>query len=185
MKNISLQKFKYLEVVFIVVLASALAFVFIQNTHESVAKDRDALRISDINKIRFALGQYKTDHGMYPPCLYQKDSCQSLEGSTAMPVVPKDPLTGLGYTYSGLGSGASCTSFHVGASLERTGSQALLTGSDAPPQASTTFCTGSAPDFSGLSYSPGGQPCNALVGRAQPTPEENGETCYDLKPRSQ
>jgi type II secretory pathway pseudopilin PulG len=183
MKTMYLKKIKYAELAVIVLLAGALAGVVLHNFYDDQERDRDAVRIADISTIRAALAQYKADHDSYPPCLYKTQNCTSLEGSSAMNRVPTDPLTGLGYGYAALGSGESCVSYHLGISLERTASQALLTGSDAPPEAASALCTGSAPDFSGLSYAPGGHPCDEAVGVAQPTDDPHGETCYDVKPR--
>ena len=150
------------------------------------SKDRDAIRISDVRQVRAVLEQYYLTYHHYPNCVYHQSGCTSLEGTALLPEAPRDPLTNLPYTYSASasGSGSTCTTYHIGASLERTASQALLTGSDAPPKAQKGLCKGSAPDFSGLSYAKGGYPCNAEVGTAEPTDAANGETCYDLVSRT-
>ncbi|MBC7836466.1 hypothetical protein H7X87_01665 [Acetobacteraceae bacterium] len=182
--NLSFKNFKFFEVAVIAVLAAALALVITSNLRDSQAKDRDAIRISDIGQIRLALGEFFDEKGTYPVCLYKKEGCTSLEGSEHMSMVPHDPSTNLPYAYASIGTGTDCRTFHLGTSLERTGSQALLTGADAPPEPDTALCAGSEHDFSGLSYAPGGEPCNADAGIAQPTEDhENGETCFDLKPR--
>lgn len=181
--TIQLKKFKWAEIIIILALASALGFVLVTNILDDSAKDRDAARLSDINQIRTALNEYFDRVGHFPTCLYKKTDCISLEGSVEMRTVPVDPFTSIPYAYASIGIGTDCRSFHLGTSLERTESQALLTGSDAPPEPPSALCRGSDPDFSGLSYAPGGQQCNSTPGIAQPTNASNGETCFDLKPR--
>ena len=53
--------------------------------------------------------------------------------------LPTDPSSGLGYAYTALGSGASCTSYHLGTKLEGSGSAALSSDSDS---SGNTPCTG-------------------------------------------
>jgi hypothetical protein len=180
--NKYLSKLRGVELIIIILLAIVLAYVLITDHRDALAKDRDAVRVSNINQIHYALYQYYDQMGTYPPCLYKTKGCKSLEGSVAMTEVPKDPSTDLPYAYTALGHGNYCNNYHVGTSLERKASQALLAGSDAAPEPASSLCTGSSPDFSGLSYAPGGHPCDTSVGTAQPTDDPNGETCYDLKP---
>lgn len=165
----------------IAVLCAALLYIIIRDHNDYVSRDRDAVRLSDISEIRNALDDYYTENGSYPPCLYASSTCKSLEGTSAMIAVPKDPLTNIGYSYAAIGKGSVCSAYHVGASLERTLSQALLTGANVPPHPDADLCKGSAKDFSGLSYAQGGQPCDALPGIAQPTDSSHGETCFDKK----
>lgn len=94
--------------------------------------------------------------------------------------VPKDPLTKLDYSYAAIGTSTLCTSVHIGTSLGDKTNRALLSGADAPAKGASFLCTGSLPDFSGLSYAVAGQPCNATAGTPQPTNAANGETCYDV-----
>ncbi len=178
-----IKNFKWAEIAIIAALAVGLGYVILFTIKDNTAKDRDAIRISAVNQIRVALGQYYDTNGRYPACLYAKKNCPSLEGSLAMAVVPRDPLTNANYAYASIGTGTDCRTFHLGVSLERSGSQALLTGSDAPPEPASALCTGSDADFSGLSFAPGGEPCDAIAGIAEPSNLPKAETCYDLKPR--
>ncbi len=181
MNKISL--FRIIEILVFLGLVGTIVYMQMDNSNRTAARERDVIRISSINQIRFALEEYKNEKGSFPPCLYQKDGCVSLEGSDIMKVVPRDPLANDPYTYAAIGKGSVCSSFHVGTSLERTASQALLVGSDAPPEPDSALCTGSDHDFSGLSYAPAGEKCNATAGTAQPTDSADGETCFDLKNR--
>ena len=93
--------------------------------------------------------------------------------------VPKDPVSGLDYSYAAIGSGVNCNSFHLGTSLAEKTNRALLSDADSTPKA---VCTGSYADFSGLSYTAAGQLCDTTVGTAQPTALANGGSCYDVVP---
>lgn len=176
-----LTPFQIIELLIIIGLIGYIGFIKADTHERGLVRDRDVVRISNLNQIRYALDQYRDEKGVYPVCLYKTAGCTSLEGSDAMSEVPKDPLTNKPYSYAAIGHGSACTSFHLGTSLERTASQALLAGSDAPPVSASELCTGSAPDFSGLSYAPGGELCNLDAGIAQPTDEPQGETCFDLQ----
>ena len=169
------------EMVLIVILLLLLGGLLYNNHMEEGRKERDAQRLVDMQAIQRALKTYKTKHERYPACLYQTAGCVSLEGSTEMPVVPHDPLTNLLYTYAASQTKGICDYFHLGISLERTQSQALIIDAGAPPKPSGDLCKGSSVDFSGFSYVAGGQPCTAVVGTPQPTDAADGETCYDLK----
>lgn len=177
---------KYITLVLLLVIAAlsgTLLYMMVANAKDNASRERDVVRIMDLSQIRHALDQYKSQHGYYPVCLYRTGNCLSLEGTVMMSSVPTDPLTNLPYSYASIGSGTACVRYHVGTSLERRLSQSLLTGSDAPPVSSQDLCKGSQPDFSGLSYAPGGQPCSPDLGIAQPTDDPKGESCYDLKGR--
>ncbi len=167
-----------LLLVLVVLMAALLLQNYLASSGNSIQKARDAIRISDIGDIHQAIRDHNAQYGVYPACLYKEDCSKSLEASAIMPEVPKDPLTHLKYSYAAFG--ASCHGYHLGASLERTGSQALLTGADAQAQPDSALCQGSQPDFSGLSYAPGGQPCDAKPGIPEPSDEPTAETCYDL-----
>lgn len=164
----------------VLVVSGALLFVIRNEQMQSDARDRDTIRITDIGQIKFVLDQYYDRYGRYPSCLYSKDDCVSLEGSFAMAKVPTDPLTGMKYAYSASKKGSQCAVYHLGTSLERTASQALLTGDDVPPRPNDNLCNGSDPDFSGLSYAKGGEPCGNIPGIAQPTYTAKAETCFDI-----
>ena len=128
--------------------------------------------------LRYALElYYNNTASLYPTCLKAGGSCTTvLDGAGTIPAIPVDPLSGVNYSYAALGT---CGSFHLGASLEVKSNPALLSDADS---ATTTICSGSYPDFSGLSYAAGGQPCNTTAGIAQPTGAANGGSCYDVKP---
>lgn len=173
--------FTLIELLLVIAIIGILSTVVLSSLSATRVKARDSNRVSEVRQIRYALELYFDTNGKYPTCLYAGGSCvTTLDGSTFMPSVPKDPLTGLGYSYAGVGSGANCSSYHLGISLEDKKNYALQTGSDAAPR---TVCTGSVTDFNGLAYSAGGQPCSGSAGTAQPTNNANGESCFDIIPQ--
>lgn len=151
------------------------------NQQDELKKERDAERLATIGIIEDQLRTYAQSHHTYPACLYSTPGCVSLEDAKFN--VPRDPWTRAEFSYAAFGKGNSCTAYHIGIALERTGSQALLTGADAPPKSDADLCFGSKHDFSGLSYTKGGMPCDTSVGTPQPTTDQNGETCYDVARR--
>lgn len=166
-----------LELFVVTVIVIIISIVLMNLFETFAAQSRDANRISALRQIQYGLDLYYLTNQQYPTCLYPGTTCAStLEGSQFMPKVPRDPLTGVGYTYAALGSGSTCNSYHIGTSLEIKTNLALLSGADAPKAA---VCAGSALDFSGLSAAPSGQTCVVAAGTAQPG---GTETCYDLKP---
>ena len=171
--------FTLIELLVVIAIIGVLSSVVLASLGKARIKSRDSARISQLRQIRYALELYYDTNGNYPTCLKAGGTCTTvLEGSGFIPSIPKDPLSGLSYTYAARGSGTTCSSFHLGASLEDK-TNTILQGTDGTIQ---PICTGSLAGFSGLSYAAGGQPCNATAGTAQPTALATGESCYDLFP---
>ena len=175
----TIRAFTLIELLVVISIIGVLSSVVLTSLNSARIKSRDARRVSEIRQIQYALELYYDANGKYPTCLFAGGSCGTtvLNGSAYMKSVPKDPRSGLQYTYAAIGSGTNCSSYHLGTSMEEKTNRALQTGADATPK---TVCTGSAADFSGLSYAAAGQLCNALAGTAQPTNAANGENCYDV-----
>lgn len=167
--------FTLIELLVVIAIIGTLSSVVIATTNSARLKGRDATRISAVRQIRYALELYFAKFAQYPTCLKPGGSCTTtLQGSGFIASIPVDPLTGLSYSYAATGSGASCTGFHLGTSLEDKSNKVLLSGADA---AIKTICTGSLADFNGLSFTAGGQLCDTVAG----TPQPGGtESCYDL-----
>ncbi len=170
--------FTLIELLVVIAIIGILSAVVLASLNTARGGARDARRTSEIRQIQYALELYYTENGLYPTCLFAGGSCTTvLNGSQYMKAVPKDPGSGLQYSYAATGSGTNCSGYHLGASMENKKNKALQTGADAVPKA---VCTGSQADFSGLSYTAAGQLCNATAGTAQPTAAADGETCYDV-----
>jgi general secretion pathway protein G len=178
--KLSNKAFTLIELLVVIAIIGILAAIVLAALGVTKNKGNDAKRISEIRQIRNALDIYYLSNGAYPCAIYTGGACtNTLQGSTAMPAPPKDP-TGVNYTYAGLGSGATCTSFHLGGSLEDKKNSILHQDSDAT--AAPTVCTNGGTNFEGTSPATGGTACSATAGTAAPTAAANGETCYDVTP---
>jgi prepilin-type N-terminal cleavage/methylation domain-containing protein len=179
-KNTREKGFTLIELLVVVAIIGVLASVVLVAVNSARFKAQDSNRVSEVREIAYALALYYDANGKYPTCLNAGGTCTTiLAGSIFMNKIPKDPTSGLDYSYAAIGAGANCTSYHLGASLYDKTNRALQTGADASPQ---TVCTGSYADFSGLSFTAVGQLCNTTAGTPQPTGLANGETCYDVTP---
>jgi prepilin-type N-terminal cleavage/methylation domain-containing protein len=178
MKRSYKKGFTLIELLVVIAIIGILSAVVLASLNTARAKGVDGARVSTLRQIGYALELYYDANGQYPTCLYPGGSCTTtLNGSVYMKSVPKDPGSGLGYSYAATGSGTTCTGYHLGVSLQDKTNKALQSGADATPK---SVCTGSAADFSGLSYAAAGQMCNTTAGIAQPTNAVTGETCFDV-----
>lgn len=175
------QGFTLIELLVVIAIIGLLASIVMASLGSSRSKGRDAARISEIKQIKYALELYYDKFNQYPTCLTAGGSCTTLLSTSGfMPRIPTDPSNGIGYTYAATGSGATCTGYHLGVSLENKTSLTLTTDSDA--LSTVGICTGSAANFSGISFTAAGAACNTTAGTAQPTANANGETCLDVIP---
>lgn len=154
--------FTLIELLVVIAIIGILASIVLASLNTARVKSRDARRIADIKQIQLALALYYDSHSSsYPSTL------APLATAGDIPTVPVDPSTGAGYAYAGLGSGVTCSSYHIGATLEDSTNQALKSSANA---AAGTACTGSAADFNGNTSN-----CS---GTTASTPK----LCYDLTP---
>lgn len=130
--------FTLIELLVVIAIIGILSSVVLASLNSARQKSRDARRLSDIKQVQLALELYYDANTGYPTAL-------SALAPTYIAVVPLDPQAGSSYQYAGLG-GTTCTSYHLGATLEDSGHSAYDTDSDA---AAGTACTGSAADFAG------------------------------------
>jgi prepilin-type N-terminal cleavage/methylation domain-containing protein len=158
-KNKSQKGFTLIELLVVIAIIGILSSVVLASLNSARKKSRDARRIADLKQVQLALEMYFDANSNYPAAADWTALGTAL-APTYIPTIPKDPLnTGnYVYQYSGLGSGTSCTSYHLGTLLEESSNPALNSDADA---AAGTACTGSAADFEG-----GGSP----------------DTKYDVKP---
>ncbi len=132
--------FTLIELLVVIAIIGILSSVVLASLNTARLKSRDTRRISDIKQLQLALALYAdSNSSAYPTSL------ASL-ATTYIPVIPTDPVGGGAYKYAALGSGATCSNYHLGATLEETTNQALNGDVDA---AAGTACTGSAADFAG------------------------------------
>jgi prepilin-type N-terminal cleavage/methylation domain-containing protein len=174
--HISPRGFTLIELLVVIAIIGILASIVLASLSGARSGGKDVRRISDVKQIKYAVELYYQRLGQYPCKLYDPLSAVTCElnGSIEMPNVPKDP-DGADYSYSALGTGASCTQYHLGASLEKNSN--LVLRSDRDATAAGTLCTSSLANFHGWSASAGGAACSATPGSPQPS---GTETCYDV-----
>ncbi len=128
--------FTLIELLVVIAIIGILSSIVLASLNSARQKGRDARRIADIKQIQLALELYYDAHSSYPTTAQYASNLVS-EGFIS--TVPKDPSSALGYAYAALGSGTTCSSYHLGAKLETTGHTALNSDADA---AAGTICTG-------------------------------------------
>ena len=169
--------FTLIELLVVIAIIGILASIVLASLDSARKKGRDARRIADLKQIQLALELYYDAHGQYPTAALEGTNLVS-EGFIS--VLPSDPSNQQAYSYQAwavTGSAATCSSYHLGASLETAGASALSDDADLALTAGTgvtvpsniVACTGGGSDFSG---NDGGK-CNAA---------DAGVACYDLRP---
>ena len=136
------QGFTLIELLVVIAIIGILSSVVLASLNTARTKARDAKRVSDVRQIQLALEMYYDDNSNYPTAL----SVANLVTPGYIPSVPNDPSTGTAYLYAALGSGAVCSSYHLGATLENTGNSVLNNDQDAT---AGTVCTGGGTAFAG------------------------------------
>lgn len=172
--------FTIIELLVVISIIALLASVIMVSLGESRKKARDARRASDIHEIQTALALYYIDCHRFPTALTltANNGCGSgITLGNFLSQIPRDPQTQSGYSYAAIGTGGNCNSYHLGALFETNEAPPLASDTD---RAVTGVCTGSAPDFSGLSAGSGvPRSCDATAGTAAPG---GTERCFDVTP---
>ncbi len=158
--------FTLIELLVVIAIIGILSSVVLASLNDARTKSRDAKRISDIKQLQLALELNYDGKGNYPTAL------AGLVTNGYIAQVPQDPNPAGAYFYAALGTGTSCTSYHLGANLE-SGTHAALSA-DVDATASLGICTGSGADFTSPSPDVVGTNCAGEAG--------SGRTCYDVKP---
>ena len=143
MKNVTRRGFTLIELLVVIAIIGILSSVVLASLNSARQKGRDARRIADIKQLQLALELYYDANASYPATL----STSTMIDNGYIAAIPRDPTSGAAYAYYGLGSGTTCTSYHLMAQLEQTTHTALNGDNDA---SAATPCTGSAtPDVDG------------------------------------
>jgi general secretion pathway protein G len=135
--------FTLIELLVVMAIIGLLSTVVLASLTTARKKGRDTKRISDVKQLQIALELYYDNNGNYPTAI----NTANLVTPGYIATVSTDPSTNAGYSYAALGSGTSCSSYHLGALLENTTHTVFSSDVDAP--ASDAICTGSAANFSG------------------------------------
>ncbi|MDO8561737.1 MAG: type II secretion system protein [bacterium] len=171
--------FTLIELLVVIAIIGVLSSVVLASLNTARQKGRDTRRISDIKQLQLALELYYDANSKYPTQTdFFGEGPESLKGAGYISVIPSDPgsavvCTAAGteascYTYAALGA-TTCTSYHLGGSLEVLGNSALSSDNDAT---AGTTCTGGGTDFVGLANGA----CETSLGSIAT------DLCYDVKP---
>ncbi len=138
MKTSYKRGFTLIELLVVIAIIGILSSIVLASLNSARKKGRDARRIADVKQIQLALELYYDAHSSYPTTAQYAANLVS-EGFIS--TVPTDPSSGLGYAYEAIGTGTTCSSYHLGAKLETTGHTALSSDVDYTAVASSQ-CTG-------------------------------------------
>jgi general secretion pathway protein G len=145
MKKLHARGFTLIELLVVIAIIGMLAAIVLASLNSARVKSRDARRLSDISELQKAVELYYNDNQVYPNAL----TVATLVTPGYMSVIPTDPSTAAAYKYAGLSTsvGGTCSSYHLGATLETASNSAL--SADADAAATANICAGSAADFAG------------------------------------
>jgi prepilin-type N-terminal cleavage/methylation domain-containing protein len=155
--------FTLIELLVVIAIIGILSSVVLASLNDARLKSRDAKRIADLKQVQLALELYFDSKGGYPTTLGELTPLY-------MATLPKDPTPANSYAYAALGTGATCSSYHLGARLEQSTNNILNTDIDAD---AGTVCTDGGTDFQGNAYT-----ATTCTGTTAVSPDQ----CYDLKP---
>lgn len=123
--------FTLIELLVVIAIIGILASVVLASLNSARKKGRDARRVADIKQIQLGLELYYDAIGKYPEVLL------SLKPAY-LPAIPQDPLDKADYlfnSYTGTtipppvgevcSGGATCISYHIGASMEESTNPSL------------------------------------------------------------
>ena len=144
MQRKSKRGFTLIELLVVIAIIGILSSVVLASLNSARSKSRDARRVADLKQLQLALELYYDANRNYPTAPLSAASGGNLNGLIS--VIATDPATSADYSYAALGSGTTCSSYHLGATLENTSNQALSTDADA---AAGTACTSGGTDFAG------------------------------------
>jgi prepilin-type N-terminal cleavage/methylation domain-containing protein len=133
--------FTLIELLVVIAIIGILSSVVLASLNDARQKSRDAKRVADIKQLQLALELYFDSNGTYP-------SSTSQLAPNFISVVPTDPVNNSAYFYAGLGSGATCTDYHLGATIEQSGHSSLGADSDVNTE-SASKCDDGGTGFDG------------------------------------
>ena len=133
--------FTLIELLVVVAIIGLLSSVVLASLNTARSKSRDAKRVTDLKQIQLALELYADQNsGQYPPVL------SGFVNPNYISNLPADP-NGSAYLYSALGTGSSCTGYHLGAVMET--NNPVILGSDRDYVGGGVACSGTGAVFDG------------------------------------
>lgn len=165
--------FTLIELLVVIAIIGILSSVVLASVRSAQKKGRDARRISDVKQLQLAIELYYDSNNVYPPAL----TIANLVTTGYISSIPTDPSTSAAYAYTPYalsGTTATCTAYHVGASLEVTNSGVLSSDADiSAPPSGYAICTATGSptaDFNGVDN----------LGSCAAAPVA-GTACFDVK----
>lgn len=120
--------FTLIELLVVIAIIGVLASIVLASLNSARRKARDARRIADIKELQLALELYFDSNDAYAPALIDLTG-NNCGGAPCIVAVPVDPSgTTHEYRYCRFGSNLR---YHIGASLEESGNNALDNDSNA------------------------------------------------------
>jgi prepilin-type N-terminal cleavage/methylation domain-containing protein len=166
MKKSFRRGFTLIELLVVIAIIGILSSIVLASLNSARQKGRDARRVSDIKQLQLALELYYDANGHYPPTL----TVNNIVTPGYISTLPSDPSGATAYSYAGLTAGTvggTCSSYHLGATLESSTHSAL--GADSDQAVTVNICTNSGADFAGADAGK----CNAA---------DAGAACFDVNP---
>ena len=177
--------FTLIELLVVIAIIGILSSIVLASLNTARQKSRDARRVSDVKQLQLALELYYDAKGAYPTYanFFGSDPNDSLKGANYISIIPSDPGSATActdgsqascYKYSALltGTGTTCTSYHLGGSLEVLGNSALASDNDAATGSQCTSPGNGGTDFAGLASGACGTGAGSVA----------TDLCYDVKP---
>jgi prepilin-type N-terminal cleavage/methylation domain-containing protein len=145
--------FTLIELMVVIAIIGILASIIMVSLSSAQSKGRDTKRIADVRTIQLSLEEYYNDNGYYPATL-------AALTPNYIAAIPTDPKSSLAYLYSVYNAvnNANCVGankpvkYHLAAIMESTAAtnSALSQDVDWIGTGGGAVCTGTTPDFNGL-----------------------------------
>ena len=155
MKTSYKRGFTLIELLVVIAIIGILSSVVLASLNSARKKGRDARRVADVKQIQLALELYYDANSNYPSNTTTAWGAKLVSGGF-ISAVPTDQLSLLGYAYEAIGSGTTCSSYHLGANIETVGHSALSADIDYAAVLSTQCTDGTWTTNDDIAASNGG-----------------------------
>ncbi len=159
----SARGFTLIELLVVIAIIGILSSVVLASLNSARKKGRDAARVGNLRTLQLALELYYDKNNGYPQVTDLDSSTLVSDGFLS--VIPHDPSDQRDYSYAYTTNGAD---YHLGTSLEDSGSSAK--NSDADCTSAAAGCFSAAAAAGGFNGADSGK-CNT---------NDTGALCYDV-----